>query len=48
MLRSGTVFHVVNKRAVVKPNLLVETGTDEHDGPDFTLNDSDEMKLRED
>lgn len=49
VLGSGTVFHIVDESAAVKPNFSYGTGTDEHDaGRDGSVSTWEEVKLRED
>ena len=49
MLGSGTVFRIVDKGAIIKPDLSYGTGTDEHDprGDDGIIIRED-VELRED
>ena len=49
MLGSGTVYRIVNKGAIVKPDLCYGTGTDEHDPQgDNGIIIREEVELRED
>ena len=49
VLGSGTVFHIMDERAIVKPNFRYGQGTDEHDAAEHgSVSVCKEVELRED